>query len=156
MAQHQQILVIEPEELETARAIAKEQGVELHELPIHGLEPIATASILLLGSTVAVATVGRVLDQRKGGQVIDVRAGSPRVLYRSRDVAYGLVVLIAADGTVTIDVHQPQDMFHEVCSALHGIVSTASGADVRAVAERAIAALPAAAEVDVRTHELPA
>ncbi len=48
-----------------------------------------TVALAIIGSAAAVGAVMHGLDQRKGGQVIDLRPGVPNAIYRTRDVVYG-------------------------------------------------------------------
>src|SRR6266702_5642089 len=122
------LVALEPDDLNAAHALATEHGVALVELPTKGIEPVAGVTVILLGSALAVGTVANLLDRRKGGQVIDLRPGASRVLYRSRDLIYGLVVLVAIDGTVTIQVREPKGMFGTVVAAVKDLIVDLSGA----------------------------
>jgi hypothetical protein len=102
------ILVVDPEDLDYVREVAAEHGVEIEQMPVRGIEPVSTITLILLGGSLAVGTVVYLLDKAKGGQVIDLREGVQRKFYRTDDVAYGLVVIIASDGKVTVEVKEPR------------------------------------------------
>lgn len=113
-----EIVVIEAEDLDYVREAAAEQGVELQELPRQGFEPITTLTLLITGSVLAVGALSSLIERHKGGQVIDLRSGAPKPLYRDKGVVYGLVIVLANDGTVTVEVKQPKEMFDQVVEVL--------------------------------------
>ncbi|HSH58479.1 MAG TPA: hypothetical protein VK988_02340 [Acidimicrobiales bacterium] len=117
-ASAKEVVILDREDLEFAQHAAREQGVEVQVLTPTGFEPVSTVTLILMGSTLAVATLARILDQRKGGQVIDLRPGAPKPFYRTRDVLYGLVVVVSQDGQVLVHVKQPEDLFTEVVANL--------------------------------------
>ena len=82
------------------------------------------------------ATVARLVDQHKGGQVIDLRPGSPRPVYRSRDVVHGLVVVITHSGVVRVEVLEPQGMFGTVCKSLVSALPELTGAGAAEVVRK--------------------
>ncbi|GAA4010747.1 hypothetical protein GCM10022247_36240 [Allokutzneria multivorans] len=121
--------MLDASEEPTARRLAAEHGVEVELVPRRGIEPVATVTLVLVGAATAVGMVLRVLEQRKGGQMIDLRPGAPKAFYRTRDLVHGMVVIIAADGTVTLDVKEPEGMFGKVISTLPQLLSGNSSAD---------------------------
>ncbi|MGW2741774.1 hypothetical protein [Streptomyces sp. NPDC001450] len=122
-AQTQALVVLDPADLPAARELAAAHGVELQEVPRRGIEPVTTATLVLMGAATAVGALQHALEQRKGGQVIDLRPGAPRAVYRTPDVVYGTVVVLAADGSVTVEVKEPDGMFGKVISALPNLLS---------------------------------
>ena len=120
-----EFVVIDAEDLDEARRIAADNGVETEQAEARFIDP-GTVTLVLLGSSLAVATVVHLLEQHKGGQVIDQRPGAPNAMYRSKNVVYGLVVLVATDGTVTIEVKEPKGMFGQVIDAITGILTEIS------------------------------
>jgi hypothetical protein len=76
--QVREFVIIDPEELDHARRIASDNGVELEQLEVRALEPVTTVTLIVMGSSLAVATVVYLLDKHKGGQVIDLRPGAPK------------------------------------------------------------------------------
>lgn len=149
----QQLTVINPEDLDKAREAAAEHGVDLEELRVRGIEPVLTITLVLTGGAVAVGTVAHLIDREKGGQVIDLRPGAPKVLYRSKDVLYGLVIVLTADGKVTVEVKEPRGMFGEVLDALRGIITDLTGASRETVVPRITEAVGDKAKVT--TQALP-
>jgi hypothetical protein len=111
-------LVVDRDDLEALLAEAGAQGVEATPIDESGFLDPFTVSVLLLGGTTAIGAVMYWLEQRKGGQVFDLRPNAPKQAYRSRDVAYGLVILIAADGKVTVEVKEPKGAFGIVVDAI--------------------------------------
>lgn len=113
-----EVTIVEAADLDEIRALAAAEGVDIQEVPSLQLEPITTITLILIGSALAVATVMSVIERRKGGQVIDLRLGAPKALYRDKNVAFGLVVILAEDGGVAVEVKQPKEMFAQVVEAL--------------------------------------
>jgi hypothetical protein len=113
-----ELTTVEARDLAEVREIAATHGVEVEEVPQSGIEPVTTTLILLVGVPLAVSAVVSILDRKKGGQIIDLRPAAPKVLYRSKDVVYGLVIVLTADGAVRVEVKQPKDMFTQVVEAL--------------------------------------
>ena len=146
----QQLVIIDRDELQSALEVAQQQGVEAQVIDESGFEPVTTVTLFLIGSSLAVGAVAYVLDQRKGGQVIDVRESAPKLMYRSRDVQYGLVVIFAADGKVIVDVKEPKQMFGQVLSSLTSILGDMTHADAGNIATTAKHALGNAATVEVQ------
>lgn len=119
----ERVLLVPLEDIGYLREVTGLHGVELAESKPAGVEPTATIAVALLGGVWAVNTVCRLLDDRKGGQVIDVRPGVRRSVYRSRDVQAGLIVILAADGTVTLHCRDSQDRLGMVIESLAGLSS---------------------------------
>src|SRR5262249_55399358 len=92
-----------------------------------------TVSLVLVGKAAAVAAVQHVLDQRRGGQVIDLAPDAPERFYRTTKVHYGMVIIIAVDGKVTVDIPQSDGVFSEVASALPQLLP--AGGDTKQVVE---------------------
>jgi hypothetical protein len=156
-AKVQQLVIIDAEDLDEAKRIAADNGVELEEVPTDGFEPVTTITLLILGGSAAVGLVSYLLDKPKGGQVIDLRPGAPKAIYRSKDVVYGTVIIITADGKVEIEVKEPRGVFGEVIDALRGIVVEVGKAGVDAVASAAKAAVGDKATVSAtRAPAMPA
>lgn len=101
-----------------ARMLAAEHGIEVEQVPRLGIEPVTTVTLVLLGAATAVGAVLHILEQRKGGQVIDLRPGAPKAFYRTPDVVYGTVIIVAVDGKVDVEVREPEGMFGKVISTL--------------------------------------
>ena len=123
----QSIVVLDPAQVPAARTLAAAHGVEVAQVPRRGIEPVVTVTLVLTGAAIAVATVLAILDQRKGGQVVDLRPGAPKAFYRTPDVVYGTVVIVTADGRVTVEVREPEGMFGKVVAALPELLSAAGG-----------------------------
>jgi hypothetical protein len=123
----QAIVVLDPCQVPAARTLAAAHGVEVEQVPRRGIEPVVTVTLVLTGAAIAVASVMAILDQRKGGQVVDLRPGAPKAFYRTPDVVYGTVVIVTADGRVTVEVHEPDGMFGKVVAALPELLSAGGG-----------------------------
>jgi hypothetical protein len=131
----EQFVIVEATDVDEAIRLAASNGVEVEEVRVRGIEPVTTVTLLLLGGASAVATVAQLIDQAKGGQVIDLRANAPKTVYRSRDVVYGLVLIIASDGAVKVEVKEPRGMFGQVLDSLKGLGADLGKAGVNAIAE---------------------
>jgi hypothetical protein len=125
--QMQSVVVLDPSHVPAARALAAAHGVEVEQAPQRGIEPVATVTLILVGATAAVGAVLHILEQRKGGQVIDLRPGTPKAFYRTPDVVYGTVVIVTGDGKVTVEVKEPDGMLGKVISALPELLSGGGG-----------------------------
>jgi hypothetical protein len=147
-----EVIVIDRDDLSAVREIAAANDVELTALPISAFEPITTIALLLTGSALAISTVSYLIDKRKGGQVIDLRPGTPKPFYRTSDVVYGLVLIVAMDGTVTVEVKEPKGMFGVVVEALQGMTANLAEVSIEAIAELAKSRL--AGKAVIGTHPL--
>lgn len=146
-----EIIIVDPGELDYLHLIAGENHVSVEELPRSGLEPISTIALSIAGASFAVATVLFLLDKRRGGQIVDLRPGVPKVAYRSQDLVYGLVVIITQDGTVEVTVREPKGMFGQVNELIIGLISELIGKSAASVAEVVEANVPrSSAEVSAR------
>lgn len=140
-APEEAMVVVDRGDLDQLLAEARAEGVEVTVVEESGFLDPVTATVLLFGGAAAVGTVMYALEVRKGGQVFDLRPNAPRQAYRSKDVAYGLVLLIAPDGKVTVEVKEPKGAFGIVVDALRGaVVDLAKPAadGVKAAAEKAV------------------
>lgn len=143
------IVVIEPGDLEYAREVAADNGVEIEDVSVHGFEPVTTVTLALYGGALAVGAVLFLLDRRKGGQVIDLRDGIQQKFYRSDDIAFGLVVIIAADGKIAVEVKEPRGMFGAVIESLTKASVDLGKAGLDAIAAAARTAVGDKADVEV-------
>ncbi|MEV0641630.1 hypothetical protein AB0I77_43265 [Streptomyces sp. NPDC050619] len=98
----EQVAFVDAEDVAFAREIAELHDVEMIEPATSGIEPVSIVAVSLLGGVLAVNTVSRLLDARRGGQLIDLRPGAVQAVGRSRDVLPGLIIVLAVDGTVTV------------------------------------------------------
>jgi hypothetical protein len=149
--QAQSVVVLDPSQVPDARTLAAAHGVEAQRIPTLGIEPVATVTLILLGSVAAVATVLQVLEQHKGGQVIDLRPGAPKAFYRTPDVVYGTVVIVTGDGKVTVEVKEPDGMFGKVISTLPQLLS--GGDSTEQVAQKVTATF--GPDLEIETTEIP-
>jgi hypothetical protein len=116
------VIVVDPTQLSDIRALAAARGVEVRQIPERGVEPVTTVTVLLVGAVAAVTALQRLVEQRKGGQVIDLRRSGRRAFYRTPDLMYGIVVIIAVDGEVRVEVKDPDGMFGKTISILQNIL----------------------------------
>lgn len=130
-----EVAIVEAEDLGEIRAVAASEGVDIQEVPSLELEPVTTVTLILIGGALAVAAVMSAIERRKGGQVIDLRSGAPKVLYRDKDVAFGLVIILAEDGGVAVEVKQPKEMFGQVVEALTNLLAELAKSPIEAVVD---------------------
>lgn len=100
-----------------------------------GFEPVTTVALILIGTALAVSATEHFIDARKGGQVIDLRPGALATFYRSPDIIYGLVIILAVDGTVTVEVKEPKGSFGTVIEALRQLTAGIAEATIEAIGE---------------------
>ncbi|WP_433679945.1 hypothetical protein [Nocardia sp. CA-119907] len=125
-----EVVILEPSDVPAARALAELHGIEVQRVPQRGIEPVTMVTLVLIGSITAVGAVMQGLEQHKGGQVIDLRPGVSKTIYRTPDVVYGTVVIVTGDGVVTVEVKEPEGMFGKIVTALPGMLAKIpSGAD---------------------------
>lgn len=115
---HTEILILDSSELPNAQALAAERGARTELVPNRGIEPVTTVTLLLIGPALAVGAVRQALEQRRGGQVIDLRPGAPKTFYRTADLTYGLIVVVTSDGKVTVQTSDTGKVFNKLISTL--------------------------------------
>lgn len=111
-------LVVDPSDVPIVRDLASARGVVVKEYSERGIEPVSTTTLALVGTAAAISGLRQALERRKGGQMIDLRPGAEKLAYRTTDLEYGIVVIIAGDGKVTVKINKPDDVFEKVISAL--------------------------------------
>ena len=131
------IVIVDPGDVDLVKRLAAENGVEASELRVKGLEPVTTVTFVLVGAVAAVATVAHLVEAHKGGQLIDLRANAPQPICRTRNVVYGLVVIISDEGKVSVEVKEPKEMFGTVIEALQKIAVDVGSAGIDAIADSA-------------------
>lgn len=112
------VLVVDPSDVPAVREVAAAHGVTVQEVPERGIEPVSTVTLVLVGVAVTVNSVRQALERRKGGQVIDLRPGAERLAYRTADLEYGIVLIVAQDGEVTVRIDRPDDVFEKAIATL--------------------------------------
>lgn len=108
---------------------------------------MSTIAVVLLGSALAINTVSRLLEERKGGQMIDLRAGATRSVCRSRDVQYGLIVVLADDGSVTIRSKDSHDKLGSIVESMGTLAKGKADVSADAITEAVRGRLGADAEI---------
>lgn len=147
----QEIQLQSLEELEILREeVAKHAEVDLEVIPQETPGFATVIVVALIGVPAAVGLIGGTLayikDRRMGGQIIDLREGM-QLARRSADVVYGLIVIIAADGKVTVDVKEPKGFFAVVVTDVLGAVQNIATKSLQAIADAAKAAVGDKAKV---------
>lgn len=115
------------DELVAAREAAG-PDIALREVtePVEGepttlVEPVT--AILVGAAVVAVARIVKDWWSRlRGGLVVDLRPEATDMFYRDRDLEFGYIATIAADGTVTVNVKDIPDAAENWISTLLGLV----------------------------------
>lgn len=151
-SQTQAVVVLDASQVPAARALAAEHGVGVEQIPHRGIEPVSTVTLALIGASVSVSVVMRILDQHKGGQVVDLRSGAPKAFYRTPDVVYGTVIIVTVDGKVTVEVKEPDGMFGKVISTLPSLLT---GGDAGAEQAAQVMSEAFGAGVKISTVKLP-
>jgi hypothetical protein len=146
----EETVVIEADELPIVREIAAEHGVSVEEFRLRAIEPVTAVTLVLFGTSFAVSTVLFLVDKIKGGQVIDLRPSAPKTIYRSKDLLYGLVLIIALDGSISVEVKEPRGMFGEVVDALKEILMDAAQSGIDEIAGTVRSTVGDRGEVTVR------
>jgi hypothetical protein len=148
------VALIDAEDVLYLRELAGKYNLELRESKPLGIEPVSTIAIILLGSILAINAVGRLLEEHKGGQVVDLRPGRRKVLSRSRDVQYGLIVVLAKDGTVTLRSNNVADKTGAILGVLGELAKQRDGAGIDAIAKAAGDQLGVDAQVATGQNEI--
>jgi len=151
----QAVVSVRREDLPAARETAAGHQVELRELPATGVDPVSAVALVLIGSALAVSMVQRAIDARQGGQVIDLRPDAGRPFYRTRGVVYGLVVIIGSDGTVTVDVREPDGNFREVIETVAKLTMSLAEISIEAIAKVLRVNLPGSANATITERPGP-
>lgn len=131
--------------------VAADEGVQIEKLEHRNLVDPASISVILIGTSLAVSTVVHIVEMRKGGQVFDSRPGASRPAYRSKDIAYGYVQIIAMDGSITVEVKEPRGMFGQVLDTLALLVKESIGSPSAPLQERVADVLGDAASIRAST-----
>ncbi|MGD0706690.1 MAG: hypothetical protein ABSA02_43285 [Trebonia sp.] len=119
------VLAVDDSELEAVRNLAHKCGVRVEQLDASSLEPISTVTLLLFGTVAAISSVIQAVEHIRGGQVIDLRSETQKAIYRTKDLAYGTVVIITADGQLTVRITEPQKTIAKATARLPEIISAA-------------------------------
>lgn len=149
-------IVIDESELAEAEELAQTNDVTLQVSRLKSVEPISAGiTLVLIGSALAVATIVRVLEQRKGGQVVDLRPGATKQLYRSSELLYGLIAIFTPDGQVTVEVKEPTTMFSEVVALITKVAVEKTLSNVGEVRDAVTDALTSGSATTSVTHNPP-
>ena len=143
------LVVVEPEDVDYVRGLAAQHGLRVDEIDVRGLEPVSTVTLALLGAATLISLVSHMIEEHKGGQVIDLRLNSPKAFYRTKDLIFGLVVILAEDGTVTVEVKEPRGTFGQVLEALKSLLVELAGSSFKEVAAAAQRKVGDAASVTI-------
>ena len=156
--QVREFVVVDKADRDALIELAKSEGVTATEIDEDDFVDPATASFILLGASAAVGTVVYLLEVRKGGQVFDNRPKAPRPEYRSKDIAYGYVKIVAPDGKVTVEVKEPKGLIGQVIDAVKEVLVETVGKPAQTVGEAVSSAVEAVAgreSIDITIEKSP-
>ena len=130
------IRIDDSEDLAAAQALADEfPEVEIEATSgppaadVEGqIEPIS-AVLVVAGATLVVKFLTDWWEKRRGGLVIDQRAGRPGEIYRVRDLPYGYVAIFPTDGgSVKLEtMDMPKDAMQQLLeSVINGVFGSAT------------------------------
>jgi hypothetical protein len=133
-------ITVEQDEVEFVTLAAKERGAQVQRLNVRNIEPVTTVTLVVIGSAALVGMISYLLEQRRGGQVIDLAGPEPK-FYRDRGLIYGLVVVKLQDGNIKIEVREPRGLLGQVMDTLRGMVGDLAKTAADVGAKRVQAAL---------------
>jgi hypothetical protein len=139
MAEEKSIrIVLEPEELQQAEEAARTARVDLQTEPSPEIIPVVAVVLVAGGALLVGKFVVDLIDRLRGGVVIDLRPDAKDFIRRNREVPYGWAVVRAADGSVSINVHDaPKDASERLLGMIiDGVIKSA--ADVAKEAAKAL------------------
>ncbi len=142
------MVVVDPADFEEVKRLAAANGVDVEEIQQEGFTGVEIL-LVILGTASAVTLTIDAIERLKGGQVIDMRPGAVRMAYRTRDVMYGLVIIIGVDGSLTLEVKEPTTMFATVVEAVQKVVVDLAKDSVKAIADAVREAVGDAAKVQL-------
>jgi len=131
--------------------VASAEDVQVEKLEDRNFVDPASVSVILIGTSLAISTVVYMIELRKGGQVFDLRPQADRPAFRSKDIAYGYVQIIALDGSVSVEVKEPRGMFGQVLDTLALLVKESVGSSAAPMQKRVEQALGDAVRVELGT-----
>ncbi len=143
------VVVVSDEEADLA-ALGELEGLtrgDEHEVEELALDPLTAAVLVGVGLAVG-KFVLRVINEYRGGVRLDLTS-KPAVIKRDREVPYGWIVTLAADGKVEIETKdEPKDSIERMVEAVLKLPVDATVAKVKAAIE--------AIKPDVKTNVAPA
>lgn len=121
MEYHSEIVIIMEEDEKAVRDYCAELKVEVKRVAVIGLEPIGTITLVIVGTVTVVGLVERFVDRLQGGQVIDLRPNADRMLYRTKDLTYGYVLILTHDGKVEIKTLETKGILGQTLETIRDI-----------------------------------
>jgi hypothetical protein len=143
----EQTVVVDIDDRAKLLQLASAHGVEVTPVGRRSIDPITMVALTLTGTALAVGMVMHLIDREKGGQVIDLRPGATKMIYRTHELVYGLILIISHDGAVSVEVKEPKGMLGAVLETLRGILSDVAAKTIDAAASSIHAAVGDRAEV---------
>lgn len=115
-------------------------GVRVKKVGVRSLDPVTYVE--LIGGLGAVALViERWGERRRGGQVVDLRPGAAKPVYRDPDVLFGYVVVLLADGRVEVQVKETANRLAEIVDHLMTAFAGSGGEDEEGTVDKVISLL---------------
>jgi hypothetical protein len=96
--------------------LACEHGARVKDVRVRTLD-LATFVEIIGGVTVLRLIIERWQDRRQGGQIIDLRPGAAKIVYRDRGLLFGYVLMVLTDGRVEVQVND-RDRLSEIVDRL--------------------------------------
>jgi hypothetical protein len=136
-------------ELEAAVNDLKDEGLNVRFATERSniVEPV-TATLVIVGVVVGGKFVMRVIREARGGTVIDMTK-TPVEISRNRNLDYGYFVIIAKNGSVTVEAKdEPKDALERMITGVLGLGGEASPETLKGAIEKE---LSAAAKLELKS-----
>lgn len=116
----EQVLVdIDADDYLAVTAFAQARNVQVERTGDRGGDDgTGPLALLLRGPAASVRATLDLIERHKGGHIIDLRADAATGVSRRRDLPHGQVLLVAPDGEVTVEVHDPDRTLRAVMDAI--------------------------------------
>lgn len=128
-----QILDVRAPEIETAA-----DGLDVRIQPaLDNVDPV-TGALIIAGVLAAGKLVIRLWREFRGGTVVDLTK-TPVDVSRDRDLDYGFILIVAKDGSVTIEAKdEPKDSLERMVSGALELATKATVGGVKAVVDKTL------------------
>lgn len=122
-------------------ALATEEGIDVAPPPDVQAEDFGLVAVIVIAAAGAVAALVRIIgdqiERGRGGQIIDLTGDKVAFRRGGDELQFGLVAILAKDGTVKIEVHEPTSALKEVFGQLAEIAISLGKASIDAIAAAA-------------------
>jgi hypothetical protein len=123
-------VIVPASDVDAVETLVRSHGARSERLT-HRAIGAETVALVVIGTAVVLGTVQSAIERFRGGQVFDLRQDAPSPFYRSRDLHYGMIAVIAGDGSLRVRVFEPSELLDKVA----GIVRSASADKSRSIAD---------------------